>query len=330
MSENENKNCAAENLNPAPAENGADKAPAKKSWGKKIAKIALTVLIVLVVLVLLLLWQIDRVAATATRTVGSAITGTKVDVESISIRPLAGAVKIKGFTVGNAEGFHNPTAIKVGNLHVALNISSVLTDKIVVDHLEISDVAIDMEYGISKGSNLDALLKNVEKNTGADKKKAQAAKEEKKAEEKPAAQKQVVIRKLILKDSKVTVSSGLLKTTMSIPLVPISMENVGEKTDMAGAIQEVLVRIMAEIANVVNFDAIGKGIVSGADAVGKGANAVGKGVVSGADAVGKGIVSGADAVGKGITSGVEGAGKAVDGAVEGTVKFLKKLPGLGE
>ena len=166
MAENEIKNNAAENQNPAPVEppvenpveNNADQAPAKKSWGKKIAKIALTVLIVLVVLVLLLLWQLDRVAATATRTVGSAITGTKVDVESISIRPLAGSVKIKGFTVGNAEGFHNPTAIKVGNLHVAINTSSVLTDKIVVDHLEISDVAIDMEYGISKGSNLDALF----------------------------------------------------------------------------------------------------------------------------------------------------------------------------
>ena len=322
MAENEIKNNAAENQNPAPVEppvenpveNNADQAPAKKSWGKKIAKIALTVLIVLVVLVLLLLWQLDRVAATATRTVGSAITGTKVDVESISIRPLAGSVKIKGFTVGNVEGFHNPTAIKVGNLHVALNTSSVLTDKIVVDHLEISDVAIDMEYGISKGSNLDALLKNVEKNTGADKKKAQAAKEEK-----PAAQKQVVIRKLILKNSKVTVSSGMLKTTMSIPLVPISMENVGEKTDMAGAIKEVLVRIIAEIANVVNFDAIGKGIVSGADTVGKG-------IVSGADAVGKG----ANAVGKGIVSGVEGAGEAVGGAVDGTVKFIKNLPGLNK
>ena len=316
MAENEIKNNAAENQNPAPveppvenpAENNADQAPAKKSWGKKIAKIALTVLIVLVVLVLLLLWQLDRVAATATCTVGSAITGTKVDVESISIRPLAGSVKIKGFTVGNAEGFHNPTAIKVGNLHVAVNTSSVLTDKIVVDHLEISDVAIDMEYGISKGSNLDALLKNVEKNTGADKKKAQAAKEEKQAEDKPAAQKQVVIRKLILKNSKVTVSSGMLKTTMSIPLVPISMENVGEKTDMAGAIQEVLVRIMAEIANVVNFDAIGKGIVSGADAVGKGANAVGKGIVS----------------------GVEGAGEAVGGAVTETVNLFKQLPGVNK
>lgn len=329
MSENENKTSAAENLNPAPAENSADKAPAKKSWGKKIAKIALTVLIVLVVLVLLILWQIDRVAATATRTVGSAITGTKVNVESISIRPLAGSVKVKGFTVGNTADFHNPVAIKVGNLHVAVNPSSVLTDKIVVDHLEISDVAIDMEYSFSKGSNLDAILKNVEKNTGADKAKAKAAREKadkKQADEEkeqPAKQKQVVIRKLILKNSKVTVSSSMLKTTMSIPLVPISMENVGEGSDLAGTIKEVMLRVITEIGKVVNVDAIGKGISSGA-------SAVGKGVVSGADAVGKGIVSGADAVGKGITSGVEGAGKAVDGAVDETVKFLKKLPGLGE
>lgn len=308
MSENENKVAAAETVN-----NDAEgKNSCKKPVWKLILKIVGIVFITLIVLVLLALWQIDRVAATATRQVGSMITGTQVDVKSISIRPLAGSVKIKNFTVGNPADFHNPVAIKVGNLHVAVNTASVLTEKIVVDHLEITDVAIDMEYSFSKGSNLDAILKNVEKNTGADKKQAEAEKKSAEKEEEAAAapQKQVVIRKLILKNSKVTVSSGMLKTSMSIPLVPIEMENVGEGTDLAGAIKEVMVRIIAEI---------GKGISGAASAVGDGAVAVGDGVVSGASAVGGGIVS-----------GVEGAGKAVDGAVDGTVKFLKKLPGLGK
>ncbi|MBR7146053.1 MAG: AsmA family protein [Lentisphaeria bacterium] len=279
MSENENKVGVDEIKEPVTTEVANEKpaaeesAPVKKSWGKRIAGIALWVLIVLVAVVLLVLWQIDRVAATATRTIGSAITGTPVDVQSISIRPLAGSVKVKGFTVGNTPDFHNPVAIKVGNFHVALNTASVLTEKIIIDHLELTGVAIDLEYSISKGSNLDAILKNVEKNTGADKKQPEKNADKPK-EKTPAKQKQVVIRKLILKDSKVTVSSGMLKTTMSIPLVPIEMTNVGESTDLPGAIKEVLVRIISEIGKVVNFDAIGKGLVSGVEGVGNAAGDV--------------------------------------------------------
>ena len=53
-----------------------DAQPKKRSVGKLIAKILLWVVIVLVVVALLALWQIDRIAATGTRTVGSMLTGT--------------------------------------------------------------------------------------------------------------------------------------------------------------------------------------------------------------------------------------------------------------
>ena len=292
MSEDENKVGIDEISATAPAEAvgenpvSAETAPVKKSRGKIIAKIALVFLIVLVTIVLLTLWQIDRVAATATRTIGSALTGTVVDVQSISIRPLAGSVKVKEFTVGNTSDFHNPVAIRVGNLHIAVNTASVLTEKIVVEHLELSGVAIDFEYSLSKGSNLDAILKNVEKNTGADKKQPKQNSGKNQDSAKP--QKQVVIRKLILKDSKVTVSSKLLKTTMSIPLLPIEMNDVGEGSDLPGVIKEVLMRIISEIGKAVNFNTIGKG----------------------------------------LSSGVEGAGNLVDGAVNKSVELFKKIPGL--
>ena len=278
MSENENKVGVDEIKEPVTTEVANEKpaaeesAPVKKSWGKRIAGIALWVLIVLVAVVLLVLWQIDRVAATATRTIGSAITGTPVDVQYIY--KAAGRIgQSQRFYCWQYSRFHNPVAIKVGNFHVALNTASVLTEKIIIDHLELTGVAIDLEYSISKGSNLDAILKNVEKNTGADKKQPEKNADKPK-EKTPAKQKQVVIRKLILKDSKVTVSSGMLKTTMSIPLVPIEMTNVGESTDLPGAIKEVLVRIISEIGKVVNFDAIGKGLVSGVEGVGNAAGDV--------------------------------------------------------
>ena len=127
--------------------------PKKRSVGKLIAKILLWVVIVLVVVALLALWQIDRIAATGTRTVGSMLTGTKVDVEKISISPFAGDVQVKNFTVGNPEGFHNPIAIKVGKLHIDAGMKSLLSDKVVVEHLEVTGVAIDMEVKLGTGSN---------------------------------------------------------------------------------------------------------------------------------------------------------------------------------
>ena len=270
----------------------------KKPFRKKIISILVAVLIVLAVVLALVLWQIDRVAAAATRTVGSALTGTKVDVQSISIRPLLGLVKVKGFSVGNPEGFHKPEAIKVGTFHVDAGMKSFLSDKIEVEYLELSGVAIDYEYTFSKGSNLDVILKNVEKATGADKKKSEPAKSEKKSD-KPAAQKQVVIRKLLLKDARVTVSSGALKTSMVIPLVPIEMENVGEGTDLGGAISEVLTKIITEI---------GKSLT----------------------AAGDGIVKGADQTGKALVSAGESAGKAIGDTVDQSLKMIKSLPGLGK
>ena len=290
-------------------ENLESKAPetttaVKKPLRKKIISILVAVLIVLAVVLALVLWQIDRVAAAATRTVGSALTGTKVDVQSISIRPLLGLVKVKGFSVGNPEGFHKPEAIKVGTFHVDAGMKSLLSDKIEVEYLELSGVAIDYEYTFSKGSNLDVILKNVEKASGADKKAAEKKKSEDKAEKKSvdkAAKKQVVIRKLILRDSKVTISSGVTHTSMVIPLIPIEMENVGEGKDIAGTISEVLSRIILEIGKVVNFDKIGQSL---------------------SDA-GAGI---ADGVGK----AADATGKTLNNTLDESVKLIKKLPGLGK
>ena len=286
--------------------------PKKRSIGKLIAKILLWVVIVLVVVALLALWQIDRIAATGTRTVGSMLTGTKVDVEKISISPFAGDVQVKNFTVGNPEGFHNPIAIKVGKLHIDAGMKSLLSDKVVVEHLEVTGVAIDMEVKLGTGSNLDVILKNVEKATGADKKKAEKSAEKTEKKEKAAAQKQVVIKKLILRDSKVTVSSGLLKTSLVVPLIPIEMENVGEGKDLAGTISEIMTRIITEITKVVNFNKIGKSL-----------GETGEGIV-------KGLDKATDSLGGAVVSAGDSAGKALDDTLKSTKKLLQGLPGLGK
>ena len=314
-------------------ETPATEAPAKvqKSLGRKIAAVIGIILIVLAAVIGIVLWQIDRIVASGTRTVGSMLTGTKVDIKGVSIRPFAGAVILKDFTVGNPEGFLNPEAIKVGKFHVDAGMRSLTTDKIEVEHLELSGVGIDFEYAFRKGSNLSVILANVEKATGADKKK----KVEKAPEENPekkASQKQVVIRKLILRDAKVTVSSGVLKTTMVIPLIPIEMENVGEGKDLAGTIAEVMSRIILEVGNAIAkagnavVDGGGKVVDATGDALKSVGNAAGDAVKSAGNAAGDAVKS----VGNAAGDAVNAAGGAVNSAIDSSVNLIKKLPGLGK
>ena len=286
--------------------------PKKRSVGKLIAKILLWVVIVLVAALLLIVWQLDRIAVAGTRTVGSMLTGTQVDVKKISISPLAGKVVVENFTVANPEGFHNPIAIKVEKLHIAASIKSLMSDKVVVEHLEVSGMAIDLETKIGTGTNLDVILKNVEKSTGADKKKAEqpAAKPEK--EEKSAAQKQVVIKKLILNNNKVTVSSSLIKTTAPVYLPPLAMENVGEGKNLAETVYDVFNRIITEIFKVVDLKKIGKAL-----------SQTGEDILNGLDKA-------TDSVGDTVVSAGDSAGKALDDTLKNTKKLLKGLPGLGK
>lgn len=317
MSE-ENKTIVPEN----PSAPETAPAAAKPSKVKKLLKILAGVLIALIVILLLVFWQLDRIATTSTRAIGTMITGTKVDVENIAIKPLQGMLKVSSFTLANPEGFHNPEAIRVDNLHVDLGMKSLLSDKVEVEYLEVSGVAIDFEYQLS-GSNLDVILKNVEKNTASGK-KAQSQPEEKPADtaaedEKSAPPKKVVIRKLLLKDIKVTVSSATLGTKLVVPMLPIEMENVGDGKNLAETISEVLTRIITEIVKIVDFNALGKGL---SDA--------GKGIVQGLDGAGKGLVKGLDGAASSVVSAGDSVGTAVQDTLNKSVNIIKSLPGLGD
>ena len=284
----------------------------KRSVGKVLAKILLWLVIVLVAVGLLALWQIERIAATGTRTIGTMLTGTKVDVKDISISPLAGKVVVKNLTVANPEGFHNPTAIKVEKIHIDAGMSSLLSDKVVIEHLEITGVAVDYEVKLDTSSNLSVILKNVEKATGADKQKtAQSGSSQGK---KSAAQKQVVIKKLIMNNNKVTASSSLTKTTIPLYLAPVEMENVGEGKDLFGTVAEVTTRFFTEIFNSAAkaFSKLGKSL-----------SKTGEDIINNLDKA-------TDSVSNTVVSAGDSAGQALDDTLNSTKKLLRGIPGLGK
>jgi hypothetical protein len=180
-------------------------------------------------------------------TIGPRVTQTNVTLEAVDISIFSGAGKLTGLNVGNPEGFKSENIFALGEIDVAVQISSLLSDKIIIDRVIIKNPAISYETRIST-SNVKQLLENIEAFTGP---KA----EEVPAEEVPADSvpgKQVVIRKVIVEGA--TVYVGLLGVGQAVPLPRIELNDIGEdrKMNIADAIDLVLTEVLKAIGPAIS------------------------------------------------------------------------------
>ena len=160
--------------------------------------------------------------------------------------------KITGFRVGNPEGYQNPEAFRVEKVVVRLNPGSIFTSKIEVIEVSVSGMRVDFEMRLDGSSNLTDIQKNVEQfagTGGAEPAEEQTPAEAQEAES--ASEKQLVIRLFQVSDSRVSLSSNVLKTTADIPLPPIEMTDVGEGKTMGETFQELYAQLIVSISKAV-------------------------------------------------------------------------------
>ena len=81
---------------------------------KKALLILGTVLVMAVVALLVVRANLGGLIKKAVETVGPKITQTPMTIERVSLSPLSGSGSIKGFVLGNPEGYQSPFAIKFG------------------------------------------------------------------------------------------------------------------------------------------------------------------------------------------------------------------------
>ncbi len=121
------------------------------------------IVVVLVILVAIGLWygwsQIDRLIKYGIETGTPPVVQTSVKVDSVKLSPFSGIGIIEGFEIGNPKGFTSPRAVRIGKAEVALDTSSVSTDKIVIKHIHIADPEINLEAGLG-GTNLKHIAEN--------------------------------------------------------------------------------------------------------------------------------------------------------------------------
>jgi hypothetical protein len=103
--------------------------------------------------------SLGRVVKTAVEAAGPRVLGAPVTVASVAISPLSGRGTLRGLVIGNPEGFKGPHAARVGSVEVVLKVSSLLSDTIVVERVDVRDPELLWEIG-QGGSNIVRLQRN--------------------------------------------------------------------------------------------------------------------------------------------------------------------------
>ncbi len=149
------------------------------------------------------------------------LTGTKVVLGGASISPLSGTGTLSNLVVGNPAGWSDNHLCALGKIHLDLAPFSILGDHVVINEIVIDAPEFNYETKLV-ASNVNDLLKNIEKSLGAGAKDPSAAPTTK--DGKPI---KFAVKKFTLTNGKVRL--GLAGTGLSLPMPDITLTDLGTK-----------------------------------------------------------------------------------------------------
>ncbi|HKK44495.1 MAG TPA: hypothetical protein VJ964_03170 [Balneolaceae bacterium] len=127
---------------------------------KKVFNAIVIIIGVALVGLVILSFSLDGIVKSQIEDTGSRMLNTSVEVNDASISILDGKGTIKGITVHNPKGFSDNPAVQLEQISMQIDLSSLLSDTIVVKNLEIQNPKIYFEQKVN-GSNLNALEDNM-------------------------------------------------------------------------------------------------------------------------------------------------------------------------
>lgn len=239
--------------------------------------------------------SLDSVVKAAVEQIGSEATGTKVTLNEVEISPTSGFGALRGFRMTNPQGFAEGDAFKFDEINLTIDISTLLSDPVVIKEIVIEKPEIT--YAIGEGtSNVDEIQKNVNDYAGA---KDSGSGGGGSSSEGP----KLIIENLYMRNGTVTVSAPeMTDETLSAPLPDIHLTDIG-KDDRGATPGEVARQAMAAIVDAA------KQAVQSVDV----------------DALLKGAGEMAKQAQEELEKAAEGAGGAASEAVDEVTEGLKKL-----
>ena len=126
---------------------------------KKILVVGGVAIAAVVVIALVLVGKINPIVKSGVEKTGPMILKAPVTLKGVNISFFSGSGELKGFTVGNPEGYKTDYAFQMDRLKVNLDVKSVTSDKIHIQDIIIDSPNIVFEGGFGK-NNLSQLQKN--------------------------------------------------------------------------------------------------------------------------------------------------------------------------
>lgn len=144
---------------------------------KKILLFAfLGLIVVLVVTGLIIGFSLDSLVRKAILTFGPQVTKVDVKLDSVNLSLFSGSGTLKGFVLGNPQGFKTPSAIQVGTATLSLQPRSVLAPKVIIRTIDVQGPEVTFETDL-RNNNLSKILSNIEGPSGTSPQPSQPAKE---------------------------------------------------------------------------------------------------------------------------------------------------------
>jgi len=206
--------------------------------------------------------------------VGPVVTKVPVKLDRANISVFSGNGELKGFVLGNPEGFKSPEAMKVGTMSLAISPMSIFGDKVVIQSIKVLEPELTLEAGLT-GSNLGKLLDNM----GGDKPAGEKpAGEIPPTDTKPAsrdkgAQKKLQVDEILITGTKVHATAALAGSyTVTVPEIKITNLGQGPEGITAAELSRRVMSVVLEAATKAAADGAmkGKGVEGGTDALKKG------------------------------------------------------------
>ncbi len=215
---------------------------------KKILITLLIIFVIAMIAVAVLLSRLGGIVKSAIETYGPRYTETTVTVDKIDFSLLGGAASVENFAVGNPQGFSANPLLGFKLVQLGIEPKSLLSD--VVDIREIiiknPEFLFETEGANIKKNNLQALLDNIKKNTGADQAKTE---EEKPAATEPAEKsepKKLMIRHFLLEGVKVNLRVAGLEQSVTVPTLELKDLGVAQQGATAAEISAEVVSALVD------------------------------------------------------------------------------------
>lgn len=229
---------------------------------KRAIYITLGTCIILLGGILWLRSNLDGIVRQAIIDYGTAMTKAPISVEAVKIDAASGEGTISGLTIGNPAGFQTAHALKIQQLSLAIEPSSLTSQVIVIRKIAILSPEVTYEKGDAM-TNFDAIQHNIKQYTGAQEKP-----------ENPTTR--FIVEEFTMRHASAQASASFMKgKTIGVNLPDLTLHQIGKKEGgiSAGALGNTIANAMQkQLTGAINFNTLGKAAEDAAKSVSKAAS----------------------------------------------------------